>query len=187
MRASLFLKTGLTAGCLLVAATLSFAQYGGGYGGGGYGGQYGGGMGRQMGGAGASGSGFKPQLPNIAGDMANKETKWMKENLDLTKDQAKAIKTLNNDYAKIQQEAIKEILGADGGRSNPEAGKQVRDAMMMYNEEKEDKFKPILTPEQWVRYQSKKPDMQREIGGVRPPAPPGMVIRKDSTTTTAKQ
>ncbi|HEY0108342.1 MAG TPA: hypothetical protein VGB67_01875 [Fibrella sp.] len=186
MRIAPYIRIGITASCLLFITTLSFAQYGGGYGGG----QYGGGMGRSMGGMGSMGNGpdFKPQLPNIAGDMANKETKWMKENLGLTKEQGKSIKTLNNDYAKIQQEAIKEILGTDGGRSNPEAGKQVRDAMMMYNEEKEDKFKAILTPEQWVSYQTKKPDMQREIGGVRPPAPAGMVLKKDSTTTVqAKQ
>lgn len=184
MRISFLPATCVTTACLLFITTLSFGQYGGGYGGGGYGGGgYGGGMGRGMGGNMSNGANFKPTMPNIAGEMAAKETKWMKENLDLTKDQAKSIKTLNNDYGKIQQEAIKEIMGSDGGRSNPEAGKQVRDAMMMYNEEKEDKFKAILTPEQWTLYQTKKPDMQRAIGGIRPPAPRGMQVNKDSTTT----
>ncbi len=181
MRISLFVKSSIPAVCLLFMTTICLGQYGGQYGGGGYGGGGYGGYGRGMGSSMGGGPTFKPTMPNIAGEMANKETKWMKENLDLTKDQAKAIKTLNNDYAKIQQEAIKEILGADGGKSNPEAGKQVRDAMMMYNEEKEDKFKVILTKEQWVSYQTKKPDMQREIGGIRPPAPKGM-IKADSTT-----
>lgn len=181
MRSSLLIKAVTSSVCLLFITTLTFGQYGGGYGNG-MGGGYGGmnrGMGNNMG-----GNNFKPQMPNIAGEMAARETKWMKENLNLTKDQAKAIKTLNNDYAKLQQEAIKEIMGTDGGKSNPEAGKQVRDAMMMYNEEKEDKQKVVLTPEQWTLYQSKKPDMQREIGGIRPPAPKSML--KDSTTS-AKQ
>lgn len=174
MRISPSLTSVTTALCLVFITTLSFAQYGNGqYGGGQY---SGGGMGRGMAGGGGN---FKPQMPNIAGEMAAKETRWMKENLELTKEQAKSIKTLNNDYAKVQQEAIKEILGADGGRSNPQASQQVRDAMMMYNEEKEDKFKAVLTKEQWALYQSKKPDMQREIGGIRPPGP-----KKDSTTTT---
>ncbi len=122
---------------------------------------------------------FKPSIPNIAGDMAAKETKWLKENLDLTKEQAKDIKTLNNDYAKLQQEAIKEIVGTDGKRTNPEASQQIKDAMMMYNEEKEDKLKLLLTPEQWTAYQTKKPDMQKAIGGIRPPGPKG--VPTDST------
>ena len=175
MRISLLITSAATALCLFCVSPLCFGQYGNGqYGGGQYGGS---GMGRGMAGGGGN---FKPQMPNIAGEMAAKETKWMKENLEFTKEQAKSIKTLNNDYAKVQQEAIKEILGADGGRSNPQATQQVRDAMMMYNEEKEDKFKTVLTKEQWTLYQSKKPDMQRDIGGIRPPGP-----KKDSTVTTA--
>ena len=119
---------------------------------------------------------FKPSIPNIAGDMAAKETRWLKEHLALTKEQAKDVKILNNDYAKLQQEAIKEIIGTDGGKSNPQASQQMKDAMMMYNEEKEDKLKLLLTPEQWTMYQTKKPEMQLAIGGIRPPGP-----KKDST------
>lgn len=162
---------------VLWATTLSFSQYGGGYGGGGYGrGGYGNGMGGAMSQPQAN---FKPSIPNVAGDMAAKETKWLKENLDLTKEQAKDVKNLNNDYAKLQQEAIKEIVGTDGKRTNPAASQQIKDAMMMYNEEKEDKLKLLLTPEQWTTYQTKKPDMQRAIGGIRPPGPKG--AQTDST------
>ena len=117
----------------------------------------------------------RASVPNIAGDMAQKETKWLKENLDLTKEQAKAVKQLNNEYASQQQDAVKDIIGTGGGRPSPETIKQVKDVMLMFNEEKEEKLKPILTPEQWTLYQSKKGDMQKEIGGWRPPAP-----KKDS-------
>ena len=138
----------------------------------------GGGMGRGMGG-GMGGNQYgqqgasRPSIPNIAGDMAQKETKWLKENLNLDKDQAKAVKKLNNEYASEQQDAIKDIIGTGGagGRPSPEAMKQVREMMLMLNEEKEDKLKPILTPEQWTTYQSKKEDMQKQIGGIRPPGP----------------
>lgn len=154
----------------------SFGQYGG-YGGG-YGGRMGGmgGMGSQMG----QQSSPRASIPNIAGDMANKETKWLKENLSLDKDQAKSVKNLNNEYAKLQQDAIKDIVGTNAtGRPSPETIKQIRESMLMFNEEKEDKLKPILTPEQWQQYQSKKEVMQKEIGGYRPPAPKSM--RPDTT------
>lgn len=123
---------------------------------------------------------FKPTVPNIAGDLAARETKWLKENLNLTKEQGKAVKDLNADYGRQQQEAIKEILGKGGGRPTDEQTKQIRDAMMMYNEEKEDKLKQLLTPEQWVTYQTRKDDLQREIGGIRPPAPKEFQVKRDS-------
>ena len=163
----------------LLVCTRSFGQYGG-YGGGGYGG-YGGGM-RRMGGMGNDiGNTPRASIPNIAGDMAQKETKWLKENLSLTKDQAKDVKQLNNEYASQQQDAIKDIIGTKGERPSPEQVKQIRDVMLMFNEEKEEKLKPMLTPEQWTTYQSKKADMQKEIGGFRPPAPKSAQAQADST------
>lgn len=163
----------------LLVQTDSFGQYGGGYGGG-YGGRrMGGGMGQNM-----PSTPSKPSIPNIAGDMAQKETKWMKENLTLSKEQYKDIKHLNNDYASQQQDAIKDIIGANGAgsRPSPETIKQIREVMLMFNEEKEEKIKPILTPEQWTLYQSKKADMAKEIGGFRPPGP-----RKDSLSQAVNQ
>ncbi|MBD2700320.1 hypothetical protein IC229_06725 [Spirosoma sp. BT702] len=156
--------------CLL-SVNQVFSQYypggGMGYGGGGYG--------RRMGGMDPTmSSSPRANIPNIAGDIAQKETKWLKENLSLTKDQLKAVKTLNNEYASQQQDAIKDIVGSSG-KPGPETRKQIQDMMLMLNEEKEDKLKTILTPEQWETYQSKKEDMQKEVGGFRPPAP-----KKDS-------
>jgi hypothetical protein len=166
---------------LFVLNVPGFAQY--------YGGGYGG-YGRQMGGMGQQPQAdFKPSVPNIAGDLANRETKWLKEKLSLTKEQAKAVKDLNNQYGKEQQEAIKEIVTINGGMKADmsEAQRkaqtdQIRDAMMMYNEQKEVELKAILTPEQWALYQRSKDDMQREVGGVRPPAPKEFQTKKDSTT-----
>ncbi|GAB2554862.1 hypothetical protein [Spirosoma areae] len=141
--------------------------------------------GRRMGGMGGDptmSNSQRASVPNIAGALAQKETKWLKENLSLTKDQLKAVKNLNNDYGDQQQDAIKDILGTGGGRPSPEAVKQVQDMMLMLNEEKEDKLKPILTPEQWALYQSKKDVMTKEIGGWRPPAP-----KKDSLSKAGNQ
>ncbi len=172
--------------CLsLLLSAQSFGQYGGygggmggGYGGGGMGGRrMGGGMGQNM-----PSSPPRPSIPNIAGDMAQKETKWLKENLDLDKDQAKAVKQLNNEYASQQQDAVKDIIGTGGGRPSPATVQQVKDVMLMFNEEKEEKLHPILTPEQWTMYQSKKADMQKAIGGWRPPAPKGMEQAKPDST-----
>lgn len=163
-------------GSLLLSAGLlmshqSVAQYGG------YGGGYGGGMGgygRRMGGGIPDTSTPRSSIPNIAGDIAQKETKWLKENIDLSKDQLKAVKNLNNEYASQQQGAIKDIVGPSG-KPGPDTRRQIQDMMLMLNEEKEDKLKTILTPEQWTLYLSKKEDMQKAVGGFRPPAP-----KKDS-------
>ncbi|GAB3496747.1 hypothetical protein GCM10027341_16000 [Spirosoma knui] len=149
---------------------------------------YGGGMGRGMGGIGRMGGqdmggGPRSSIPNIAGEMANKETKWLKENLALDKDQAKAVKKLNNEYAQQQQDAIKDIVGKDG-KPGPDTRKQIQDMMIMLNEEKEDQLKTLLTADQWKLYQSKKPDMQKEIGGFRPPAK-GMQAQADSSAQSA--
>ncbi|WP_420146542.1 hypothetical protein [Spirosoma sp.] len=150
----------------LLMSHQSFGQYGG------YGGGYGGmGYGRRMGGMDPSmSSSPRASIPNIAGDIAQKETKWLKENLSLSKDQLKDVKNLNNEYASQQQDAIKDIIGPSG-KPGPDTRKQIQDMMLMLNEEKEDKLKTILTPEQWATYQAKKDDMQKVAGGFRPPAP----------------
>lgn len=159
----------------------SFGQYGG-YGGGGMGGRRGGGMGQNI-----PSSPPRASIPNIAGDLAQKETKWLKENLSLTKDQQKSVKQLNNEYADQQQDAIKDIVGTGGGRPSPETVNQVRDVMLMFNEEKEEKLRLIFTPEQWTLYQSKKEDMQKAVGGWRPPAPKGMQQAKPDSAAAIKQ
>ncbi|UFH52376.1 hypothetical protein [Spirosoma sp. KNUC1025] len=159
---SFFLSTGL------LLSHSSFGQYGG-YPGGGMG------YGRRMGGMDPSMSSTpRSSIPNIAGEIAQKETKWLKENLSLTKDQLKAVKNLNTEYGSQQQDAIKDIIGPSG-KPGPDTRKQIQDMMIMLNEEKEDKLKTILTPEQWTLYQSKKEEMQKAVGGFRPPAP-----KKDS-------
>lgn len=160
---------------------LSHGQYygGGGYGGyGGYGGRMGG-MGGMGGGQYGQSSSSRPSIPNIAGELANKETKWLKENLALDKDQAKSVKKLNNEYADMQQDAIKDIVGPSG-KPGPDTRKQIQDMMLMLNEEKEDRLKEILTADQWKTYQAKKGDMQREVGGFRPAPPKGAAASPDS-------
>ena len=165
-------------GMLLLISVQSFGQYpyGGGMGRGGMGG-----MGRGMGGQNMGSP--RASIPNIAGELANKETKWLKENLALDKDQAKAVKKLNNEYASQQQDAIKDIVGKDG-KPGPDTRRQIQDMMLMLNEEKEDQLKTILTAEQWTLYQSKKADMQKEVGGFRPPAK-GMRAPSDSSSQAA--
>lgn len=126
----------------------------------------------------------RPAIPNIAGDIANKETKWLRENLALNKDQAKAVRKLNNEYAEQQQSAIKDIVGT-GTQPAADTRQQIQDMMVMLNEEKEDRLKTLLTPEQWKIYQVKKPDMQRVVGGFGSPSPPN--VSKPDSTRSAKQ
>lgn len=102
----------------------------------------------------------------------------------MDKEQAKAVKKLNNEYAEQQQDAIKDIIGPSG-KPGPDAQRQVQDMMLMLNEEKEDQLKTILTAEQWTTYQSKKAEMQKAVGGFRPPAPKGMA--KPDSAGSAKQ
>lgn len=148
----------------LLCSLPGLGQYGGGYGGGGYGG----GMGR-------GGSQFQqPNAPppsvfnNMPGVLADRETRWLKDSLNLTKDQAKAVRKLNNDFAKQQQEDIKPIAGPGGTQPSPETIRQVQEIMLMTNEEKEEQLRPILTPEQWVKYKASKDLMIQQTGGFKP-------------------
>lgn len=145
---------------------------------------YPGGMRPGMGGLSQPTSSDRPLVPNLAGDLANKETKWLRDNLNLDKEQAKAVKKLNNEYAEQQQAAIRDIIGTSG-KPGPETGKQIADMMLMFNEEKEDRLKTILTAGQWTTYQAKKPAMQQEVGGFRPPAPKAPGAAPDSTAGPA--
>jgi hypothetical protein len=104
----------------------------------------------------------------MPGILAERETKWLKDSLSLTKDQAKAVRKLNNDFAKQQQSAIKDIVGTGGTRPSPEAMEQIRETMVMINEEKEDNLRPLLTPEQWTLYQAKRDIMRKNTGGFQP-------------------
>jgi hypothetical protein len=56
--------------------------------------------------------------------------------------------------------------------------------MLMLNEEKEDQLKTLLTSEQWTLYQSKKEDMQKAVGGFRPPAKGVATPTPPASTTT---
>lgn len=137
-------------------------------------GQYGGGMGRQ--GMGMGGGQYGQQTPsappsafsNMPGMLADRETKWLRDSLSLTKDQTKAVKKLNNEFAKQQQIAIKDIVGTGAGRPSPETMEQIRETMLMINEEKEDNLRPLLTPEQWTLYRSKRESMRKSTGGFQP-------------------
>ncbi len=154
--------------CLILLFTLplSYAGYG-------QYGQYGGGMGRQGMGMGSQyGQQMASPPPsafsNMPGVLAERETKWLRDSLSLTKEQTKAVKKLNNEFAKQQQSAIKDIVGTGAGRPSPEALEQVRETMLMINEEKEDNLRPILTPEQWTLYRSKRESMRKSTGGFQP-------------------
>lgn len=145
----------------LLFNSIAYGQYG----------QYGGGMGRQ--GMGMGNSQQMPSAPpsafsNMPGVLADRETKWLRDSLSLTKDQTKAVKKLNNEFAKQQQTAIKDIVGTGTGRPSPETMEQIRETMLMINEEKEDNLRPLLTPEQWTQYQGKRESMRKSTGGFQP-------------------
>lgn len=147
--------------CSLLTAFSSYGQYGGGYGG-----QYG----RQgMGGMSAMNQPMDTYRPSAFNSvptvLAERETKWLRDSLSLSKEQTKSVKKLNFEYAKQQQDAIKDIVGTKGEQPSPATIKQVREAMTMLNDEKQDMLKPLLTPQQWTTYQARKLDMWKQTGG----------------------
>lgn len=145
---------------VLLASYASYGQFGGM---GGQSGRMGGGQFNQP-----MASSPPSAFSNMPGILAERETKWLKDSLSLTKEQTKAVKKVNYDFAKQQQSAIKDIVGTGGGRPSPEAMEQIRETMVMINEEKEDNLRPILTPEQWTLYQAKRDIMRKNTGGFQP-------------------
>lgn len=108
---------------------------------------------------------YRPSAFNSVPPMlAERETKWLRDSLALSKDQLKTVKKLNNDYAKQQQEVVRDILGTKGEQPTPEQIKQVREAMTMLNDEKQDGLKALLTPEQWKSYAAKRELMWQQTG-----------------------
>lgn len=152
------LLAGLWLSAALLLSTQVQAQYGG----------MGGGMGGRMGGMGGmggqgmnTGGGQRYMGPSSA-DLANRQTDWMKTNLALTKEQVKEVRKLNNTYASKQQTEARALLTGEGPPS--EATKQqIREVTMMINEEKEEKLKPLLTPEQWTIYQTKRDSLTKGV------------------------
>ncbi len=132
-----------------------------------------------MGRSGMGNSQYGQQMPstppsafsNMPGVLADRETKWLRDSLSLTKEQTKSVKKLNNEFAKQQQSAIKDIVGTGSGRPSPETMEQIRETMLMINEEKEDNLRPLLTPEQWTMYQGKRESMRKSTGGFQPKVP----------------
>ena len=154
----------LLAGVWLSAALLMssqvWAQYGG------MGGRMGGMGGMGMGGQSMNNGGGQRYMGPTSGDIANRQTDWMKTNLSLTKEQVKEVRKLNNTYASKQQTEARALLTGDGPPS--EATKQqIREVTMMINEEKDEKLKPLLTPEQWTIYQTKRDSLSKVVGGGR--------------------
>jgi hypothetical protein len=153
-------KTSIGFAIALLASYASYGQFGGM---GGQSGRMGGGQFNQP-----MASSPPSAFSNMPGILAERETKWLKDSLSLTKEQTKAVKKVNYDFAKQQQSAIKDIVGTGGGRPSPEAMEQIRETMVMINEEKEDNLRPILTPEQWTLYQAKRDIMRKNTGGFQP-------------------
>lgn len=146
------MKTLLLVTCLLVTFSVR-AQYTGGYGRPGYGA-----MNQPM-------DTYRPSaMANVPNILAERETKWLRDSLSLSKEQAKSVKKLNFDYAKQQQEAINDIIGTKGAQPTPDQIKQVREAMAMLNDEKQDGLKALLTPEQWKAYTDKRLMMWEQTG-----------------------
>ena len=153
-------KTSIGFAIALLASYASYGQFGGM---GGQSGRMGGGQFNQP-----MASSPPSAFSNMPGILAERETKWLKDSLSLTKEQTKAVKKVNYDFAKQQQSAIKDIVGTGGGRPSPEAMEQIRETMVMINEEKEDNLRPILTPEQWTLFQAKRDIMRKNTGGFQP-------------------
>lgn len=94
----------------------------------------------QQGQGGGSGRGFNMDPE----EMAEKQTRQMKETLNLTDEQLPKVEALNLKYAK---KAIAEREGANGNRES------MRSAMKKMMKEKDLELKDIVSAEQWVKWE----------------------------------
>lgn len=148
------LPFGLIAGLFVSFQTMAqYGGYGGGYGGyGGYGRGYGAGSMNQL--------PSTPKKPLTPDQIAEEQTKWLDKKVKLTDDQSISIETLNLDYAlkmSDYQEAFMKIHA--NSRPTPQEIQKIRETVDKWETEKEEKYKGILTPEQWEIYQKKKKGM----------------------------
>ncbi len=152
------MKIGFLQFCLVATLFISFqtmAQYGG------YGGGYGGyGYGRGYGSRSMNQLPSTPKKPLTPDQIAEEQTKWLDKKVKLTEDQSISIETLNLDHAlKLSdyQEAFMKIHA--NSRPSPQEIQQIRETVDKWQTEKDEKFKGILTPEQWAIYEKKKKGM----------------------------
>ena len=94
----------------------------------------------QQGQGGGSGRGFNMNPE----EMAERQTKQMKETLNLTDEQLPKVEALNLKYAK---KAVVEREGANGNRET------MRSSMLKLMKEKDPELKAILSAEQWIKWE----------------------------------
>jgi hypothetical protein len=146
------MKIGLLKFSLITALLISIqsrAQYGYGGGYGGYGGYNRNSALNQM--------PQTPKKPLTSDQIAEDQTKWMNKKLKLTEDQSISVETVNLDYALRLMDYQEAFMKTHANiRPSPQELQQIRSTVDKWQTEKEEKFKAILTPEQWEIYLKKK-------------------------------
>lgn len=82
--------------------------------------------------------------------MAQRQTEWMKTNLNLDAKQLARVDSLNQAYATQSGELLASGFSDD-----------TRNQLRTLNEEKEKHLKPMLSAEQWKTYKARKGEMRR--------------------------
>jgi periplasmic protein CpxP/Spy len=103
-------------------------------------------------GGGMGGGNFNPE------EMAQRQVDQMKETLGLSNEQAKQFYDLTLENSLAQQKMREEMQNSGGGFEG------MREQMQKSREEQNQKFKSILSDEQWVKYQAYQEEMNSRRG-----------------------
>ncbi len=101
--------------------------------------------------------GGQGRMQMSAADLAEKQTKWMSDILDLSERQLQKVKEINMKYA---EKMMNERQSAVGNRE------AMRSLMMKLTKEKDEELKKVLTDDQLALLQKKRREaMQNRKGG----------------------
>jgi hypothetical protein len=91
-------------------------------------------------------------------DIAEKETRWMKKKLKLTKEQLQSVKAINTVYAFKRKNY--ETTTSPNGEDNKQ---KIRDTLALLDKEKDDELRKVFTEKQYNLYKTKKPELIEKL------------------------
>lgn len=110
-------------------------------------------------------------------EIAETQTSWMKKKLRLTKEQTAEVKKINKEYVnralEYQSAEKSQTSTGSGSREN-----KLKDKMAELDQDRDNRFKHILTDKQFKTYLKKKGYLEESISTAAnqemPPGPPGV-------------
>lgn len=106
-------------------------------------------------------------------EIADTQTSWMKKKLKLTKEQTEEVKKINKNYITrvLEYQSAEKNNSATGTREN-----KLKDKMAELDQDRDNRFKHILTDKQFKTYLKKKGYLEESISTAAnqelPPGPP---------------